>query len=125
MANCGRLCRIVANCGGQWRTVADSGELWRTVADCGGEWRTVADCGAAVKTSGSQSREPKFESFCCLLEAFDFFLVYLVAQMSTWRQTEVLFIPHCHSSLSCTNEYLDTDRGFVHPTLPQFTQLYK
>ena len=21
------------------------------------------------------------------------------------------FIPHCHSSLSCTNEYLATDRG--------------
>ena len=40
-------------------------------------WGTVA-----VRMSGSQSREPGFESYCCCFESFS-------------------FIPHCYSSLSC------------------------
>ena len=48
---------------------------------------------AVVRTSGSQSREPEFESSCFRFEAL-----------------AISFVPRCHSSLSCTNEYLATDR---------------
>ena len=48
--------------------------------------------GAAVGTLDSQSREPGFESFCCRFESL-----------------AVSFIPRCHSSPSCINEYLATD----------------
>ena len=30
---------------------------------------------------------------------------------SHFKALAILFIPHCHSSLSCINEYLATDRG--------------
>ena len=46
-----------------------------------------------VRTSGSPSREPGFESSCCCFKALANF-----------------FIPHCHSSLSCINEYLAIGR---------------
>ena len=46
-----------------------------------------------VRMSGSQSRESGFESSCCSFEAL-----------------AILFIPHCHSCLSCIND-LATDRG--------------
>ena len=42
-----------------------------------------------VKTSDSQSREPEFESSGCC-----------------FKTCAILFNPHCHSSLSCINEYL-------------------
>ena len=48
----------------------------------------------AVRTLGSQSREPGFESSCCCFEALS-----------------VSFIPRCHSLFRCINEYLATDRG--------------
>ena len=46
-----------------------------------------------VRTSGSHSRQPGFESSCCRFEAL-----------------EISFIPRGHSSLSCINEYLATER---------------
>ena len=45
-----------------------------------------------VRTSRSQSREPWFEISCCRFEAL-----------------AISFIPRCHSSLSCINEYLASD----------------
>ena len=54
---------------------------------------TMGRGSTVVRTSGSQSREPGFESSCCRFEAL-----------------AILFIPRCHSSLSCINEYLPTDR---------------
>ena len=48
---------------------------------------------AAVKTSGSQSREPALESACCRFEAM-----------------AISFIPRCYNSLSCINEHLATDK---------------
>ena len=50
--------------------------------------------GSVVRTQDSQSREPEFESSRCRFEAF-----------------AISFTPHCHSSLSCINEYLAVDRG--------------
>ena len=47
-----------------------------------------------VRMLGSQSRQPGFESSCCHVEAL-----------------AISFIPHCHSSLICINEYLARDRG--------------
>ena len=47
-----------------------------------------------VRTSNSQSREVRFESSRCCFEAL-----------------AISFTPHCHSSLSCINEYLVTDSG--------------
>ena len=53
--------------------------------------------GILAGTTGSQSREPGFESSCCRFEALT-----------------ISFTPHCHSSLSCINEHLVTDRrGYV------------
>ena len=49
---------------------------------------------AAVRMSDPQSREPKFKSSCCRFKAL-----------------AIVFIPRCHSSLSCINEYLAADRG--------------
>ena len=49
--------------------------------------------GAVVRTLDSQSREPGFESSCCRFEAL-----------------AISFIPRCHSSLNCIDEYLATER---------------
>ena len=54
---------------------------------------SVGHGSVAVRMSGSQSREPWFESSCCRFEAL-----------------EISFIPRCHISFSCINEYLATDR---------------
>ena len=48
----------------------------------------------AVRTLGSQSREPGFEASCCCFETL-----------------AISFIPHRHSSFSCINEYLATNKG--------------
>ena len=47
-----------------------------------------------VPMSDSYSRGPSFESSCCCFVAWAIF-----------------FNPHCHSSLSCINEYLAIDSG--------------
>ena len=49
----------------------------------------------AVRMLGSQLGEPGFKSSCCHFEALIIFV-----------------IPRCHSSLSCMNEYLATDREY-------------
>ena len=51
----------------------------------------------AARTSNSQSIEPGFESSYC-----------------HFKSSAILFIPHCHSSLSCINGYLATDRWISH-----------
>ena len=51
-------------------------------------------CGSiVVRWLHPQPREPRFESSCCCFETL-----------------AILFIPHCHSSLSYINEYLAIDR---------------
>ena len=59
-------------------------------------WKVQINVGRssiAVRMLGSQSRVARFESSCCCFVAL-----------------AILFIPHCHSSLSCINEYLAIDR---------------
>ena len=57
-------------------------------------WYAMGHDSASVRTLGSQLREPGLESSFCHFEAL-----------------AISLIPHCHSSLSCINKYLATDRG--------------
>ena len=56
--------------------------------------KIVGYSGLVVRTSDSQSREPRFESSCCHFQA-----------------VAILFTPRCFSSLSCINEYLAIESG--------------
>ena len=53
--------------------------------------------GVVVRILDSQSRDSEFKSSWCCFEA-----------------SAIFFAPHCHSSLSCINEYVTRDgSGYV------------